>query len=78
MSDIDLNIENRNTQNILSAPLGEKTNILGERSPNKLGKEGNLLGKGKVEGKSMYSLSSDIILTFAKAKEINQDHHDKT
>jgi len=57
MSEIDLNIENRNTQNIISAPLGEKTNVLRERSPNKLTKEGNLLGKGKVEGKAMYSLS---------------------
>ncbi len=57
MSEFDLNIENRNTQNIFSAPLGEKTNILGERPPNKLTKEGNLLEKGKVEGKSMYSLS---------------------
>ena len=57
MSEFDLNIENRNTQNIFSAPLGEKTNILGERPPNKSTKEGNLLEKGKVEGKSMYSLS---------------------
>lgn len=53
MQEIDLNSENRNIQNIIPT-LNEKNRPLGERSPNKLTKETNLLlGKGQVEGKSL-------------------------
>ena len=53
MQEVDLNSENRNIQNIIPT-LNEKNRPLGERSPNKLTKETNLLlGKGQVEGKSL-------------------------